>query len=158
MLKDFFKKLFSTSTPEPKTKPKTNRFGNETLENIQFSFDSVTLYEPKLPTVDERLSMAMLAELVTLQPKHQKTKKQNDFFEIIERTAFKYTPDERKQCIAVFEKSNKYPVAYYKISPNSTISMTEFKRKARRHYTDDKKCEYINTRAVSLETYISRLK
>ena len=48
--------------------------------------------------------------------------------------------------------------AYYKISQNSSISMTEFKRKARRHYTDNKKCEYINTRAISLDTYISRLK
>lgn len=158
MIKDFFKKLFSIPTPEPQTKPETNKFGNETLENIQFSFDSVTLYEPKLPLTDEWPSDAMLAELVTPQPKHHKTKKQNDFLEIIERTAFKYTTEERKQCIAVFEKSNKYPVAYYRISPNSTISMTEFKRKARRHYTDDKKCEYINTRAVSLETYISRLK
>lgn len=152
MLKDFFKKLFGASTPEPQIQQSSeNCVTKETLENIQFSFDGITLYEPVLD--DETLQEP------NLQPNQQnKQKKQKDFLEIIERTAFKYTPAERKQCIAVFEKSNKFPVAYYKISPSASISMTEFKRKARRHYTDNKKCEYINTRAVALETYISRLK
>lgn len=161
MFGNIFKKLFTrkekTALPQ-EPEQKKSKFGDETLENIQFSFDDIKVYNLQIEEKPDLMTMAILASKQQTPECQHKPKKQRDFQEIIEKIAFKSSADERKQCIAVFEKSNKFPVAYYKISPYATISMTEFKRKARRHYTDNKKCEYINTRAISLDTYIARLK
>ena len=164
MFKNLFKKLFTKQenvTPEQQepVQQKKNKFGDDTLENIEFSFDDIKIYEPNLSNPsDDYFDVLTVAAMASQTPYPKQKQKQRDFLELTERAAFETSSVERKQCIAVFEKFNKCPVAYYKISPNSAISMTEFKRKARRNYTDNKKCEYINTRAISLDTYISRLK
>lgn len=162
MFKNLFKKLFTkqenvTLEQQEPVQLKKSKFGDDTLENMEFSFDDIKIYEPNLSNLsDDYFDVLTVAAMASQTPYPKQ--KQRDFLELTERTAFKTSSVERKQCIAVFEKSNKCPVAYYKISQNSAISMTEFKRKARRHYTDNNKCEYINTRAISLDTYISRLK